>query len=145
MRFDKSSLLNFLIIALIMIGLVGLYDQLSTLGPQGIVTRIATITAKNGLWIGLAIKLLDWLAKQKEGFDKAIHSATDTAQENRETIQELVRVMNELDARLQKHIQELYLFKAESSVSSSLAELRQEVREVQNRIISLELTVPKPK
>lgn len=145
MKFDKSSLLNFLIIALIVIGLVGLYDQLSALGPQGLVTRLATITAKNGLWIGLIIKLLDWLAKQKEGFDKAINSATDTAQENKETIQELVRLLSDIDARLQKHIQELYLFKAESSVSSSLAELRQEVREIQHRIISLELTVPKPK
>lgn len=139
MRFNKSALFNFLIIFLIVVGLVGLYEQLIELTPQGIIDRIVSLTAKNGLWIGLGFKLLDWLTKQKENFDRSIKLAIDTAESNRETIKELTRVLSELDARNQKQTQDLYVFKAETSVNTTLAELRQEVREIQHRLIDLEL------
>lgn len=137
MKFNKEVLFNGLIIALIVIGSLEFYQQIVNLSPRGVAEAIARIATKYSLWIGLSLKLLDWIVKQKESAEKNLKTLANLAESNSERINELVRLVSELDNRLVKQVQDLTVFKAETSVKGSLGELRQEVREIQNKIMEL--------
>lgn len=137
MKFNKEVLFNALIIVLIVVGSLEFYQQIINLSPRGVAERIASLATKYSLWIGLGLKALDWIIKQKETNEKIQKQTLNLAESNNERITELVRIAGEQDARTSKLSQDLIVFKAETSVRGSLGELRQEVRELQNKFMEM--------
>lgn len=138
MKFSKEALFNFLIIFLVVVGSLEFYQQLVSLSPRGVADRLVGLASKYSLWIGLGLKLLDWLIKQKDEFQKSLKSASSNVVENQEKIKELYRLIAELEARALKVQQDFIVFKAETSVRGSLGEIRQELNEIQHKLLELD-------